>query len=171
MLLFVFLVGGSHNLKQRLAEFKSEIANMPQKDAEHFRSAYVDKFINTNSEYYKKHIEFKRQFSDGMCYTGYLWDCLINPSVIKIQEIVNFRVVLKNVLVFWDIHSKDRILIPDYWKFGKDHVLKLKFDSLIDNLKYLPEDLYIFDESLEWTIVLTHEDNNGERICIKSGNI
>lgn len=158
-------------MKRGFDEFKSEVGVIPQMDAKHFRSEYIDKFINTNSEHYQKYIEVIRQFSDGMCYTGYTWDCLINPSIIRIEEVVNFRAVLKEVLVFWDIHSKDRILIPDYWKFGKDDVLKLKFGELMDNLEYLPEDIYIFDESLKWTLVLTHEDNNGERFCIKSGDI
>ena len=119
----------------------------------------------------ERYIEVVRQFSDGECYQGYLWDCLITPKVISIEEVVKFRAGLKNVFVFWDIHSKDRILIPDYWKFGKDNVLKLKFDELMDNQEYLPEDIYIFDESIKWTLVLTHEDDNGKRICVKSGDI
>lgn len=158
-------------MKLGFDKFTSEVEIISKMDAKHFRSEYINKFINTDSEHYKKYIEDIRQFSDGMCYTGYLWDSLINPKVIRIEEVVSFRAVLNKVLVFWDIHSKDRILIPEYWKFEKNNVLKLKFGELIDNQEYLPEDIYFFDESIKWTLVLTHEDNNGERICIKSGDI
>lgn len=159
-------------LKPSFDKFSSEVEIIPPIDAQHFRSEYIHKFINTNSEYYKKYIDVVRLFSDGRCYQGYLWDCLVNSSVIDFEEVVNFGEVLNEVLVFWDIHSQDRILIPDYWRFGKENVLKLKFGELIANLEYLPEDIYIFDESFKWTLILTHEDDhNGKRICMRSGNI
>lgn len=152
-----------------LNEFKSKVEIMSKMDANHFRSEYIKKFIDTNHEHYKKYIETVRYFSDGECYTGYLWDCLIEYKATYFEEINKYRGILGEVLVFWDIHSKDRILIPEYWKFGKDNVLKLSFEALMNNLQYLPEDIYIFDESFKWTLVLTHEDNNGDRICMKSG--
>ncbi|MBP2658661.1 MAG: hypothetical protein H6Q69_1693 [Firmicutes bacterium] len=106
-----------------------------------------------------------------MCYTGYLWECLIGAKCINFKEFDSYRSAIKEVLAFWDIHSKEKIWIPEYWKFGKDTVLKLTFEDLMDNLEYLPEDIYIFDETLQWTLILTHEDVDGERICEKSGNI
>jgi hypothetical protein len=158
-------------LKLGFDEFTSEVEIISKMDAKHFRSEYINKFINTDSEHYKKYIEVVKQFSDRECYQGYLWDCLINPKSISIEEVVKFRAVLKKVIVFWDIHSQDRIFIPDYWKFGKDNILKLEFGELIDNLEYLLEDIYVFDETLKWTLALTHEDDNGERICMKSRSI
>lgn len=47
----------------------------------------------------------------------------------------------------------------------------MNFDILLNNLDYLPEDIYIFDHSFEWTIVLTHEEIENKRWCLKSGNI
>ena len=79
---------------------------------------------------------------------------------------------INEVFVFWDIHMKERILIENYWNFGKETVLKLYYKELLENMNYLPEDIYIFDESLTWTLILTHEyiDDN-TRWCLKSGNI
>lgn len=62
-------------------------------------------------------------------------------------------------MFFWDIHSCERILIPDYWKFPKKSCLELNFNDLCSNRKFLPEDIYIFDRSFKWTIVFTHEIN------------
>ena len=47
------------------------------------RCEYIKNFINTSSLYYKENIERKILFSDGLCYTGYLWDCLLKPTVIS----------------------------------------------------------------------------------------
>lgn len=41
----------------------------------------------------------------------------------------------------------------------------------MSNLTYLPEDIYIFDKSFKWTIILTHEEVEGERYCFKVGDI
>ena len=50
------------------------------------RCNYIKKFVDTASAYYKENIEQKTMFSDGLCYTGYLWDCLLNPSIISERE-------------------------------------------------------------------------------------
>lgn len=152
-------------------EFKSKVEIISQKEAKQYRIEYINRFVNIDCEHYKKYIKVLKEFSDGMCYTGYLWDCLIAPQIISIDEVNKYRTTLDEVLVFWDMHSQDRILVEGYWKFVKDNVLKLKFKELMDNLEYLPEDIYVFDQSLQWTLILTHEDNNGKRICAKSGNI
>jgi hypothetical protein len=91
--------------------------------------------------------------------------------VITYEGIIGYRKMLKDVLVFWDIHSEEKIWIQNYWKFGKESMLRLAYVDLIDNSGYFPEDIYIFDESLKWSLVWTHEDNEGIRICVKVGDI
>jgi hypothetical protein len=71
------------------------------------------------------------------------------------------------VYVFWDIHTKERIFIENYWKFDKWAVLHLNSQLLFENLEYLLEDIYIFDDSLSWTLILTHEYVNDRRFCLK----
>jgi hypothetical protein len=66
----------------------------------------------------------------------------------------------------WDLHSRDKIHVPDYWKFGRDSVLLVEPEILADNLGHLPEDIYVFDKELSWTLIATHEhSDDNPRIC------
>lgn len=155
----------------QLEDFKQYVTIIPKDEAKNLRSKYIDMFINTEEQYFKKYIESTKEYSDGTCYIGYLWDCLKAIEVIDMQFIKSKIDKLFEVLVFWDIHSKERIFIKDYWKFSKHDMLNLNFKTLIDNLEFLPEDIYIFDRSFEWTIIITHEYVDEKRWCLKSGII
>ena len=130
------------------------------------RCGYVKSFINTESSYYINNIKHKTMFSDGLCYTGYLWDCLLKPCIISEHDADRLLEKKQNIFIMWDIHSCDRIFIPDYWKFPKTRILYT--DIWLGTLKAeLPEDIYLFDESLSWSIIYTHEsDPNGNRYCL-----
>ncbi len=154
-----------------LDEFKEQLVIVPVNDAQYLRSEYIKSFVDVNRKYYKKYIETLSEYSDGLCYTGYLWDCLKDVMVIDLQYIELKSSVVDNVFVFWDIHTKERIFTKDYWRFGKERVLGLNFNTLLNNLEYLPEDIYIFDKSFKWTLVITHEFVDEKRWCLKSGNI
>lgn len=155
-----------------LNEFKKEIEIITENKAKNLRKQYIETFIVTKKDYFKKYIQVRHNYSDGMCYIGYLWDCLKETFVIDLKYIQGMANELNKVYVFWDIHTKERILIADYWKFGKETVLKLDFKTLLMNEEYLPEDIYIFDEGLTWTLILTHEYyDDDKRWCLKSGKI
>lgn len=135
------------------------------------RIKFINSFIKTESDYYKKYILEKKMFSDGMCYIGYLWDCLHHSKNISPQESLTFLETKKNIYIMWDIHSKDRIFIPNYWKYPKHSILKVDFWSE-SYFRDLPEDIYLFDETFSWCIVYTHEeieDNTRDiRLTLKS---
>lgn len=131
------------------------------------REAYIDTFVDRTSDYYKSKIEKTLVFSDGICYTGYLWDCLYVHNRVSFTYVKHF---LQNrvdpVYIFWDIHSSDLIHIKGYWKYPKDVVLIVSPSDILDVIPTLPEDCYFFDDSLTWTIALTHEEiNYKRRIC------
>lgn len=130
------------------------------------RCEYIKNFINTSSLYYKENIEQKIMFSDGLCYTGYLWDCLLKPTVISEYEASQFLQGKQRIFIMWDIHSCERILIPDYWKFPKTNILFT--DAWQESFKQnLPEDVYVFDDTFSWSVIFTHETNeNEERYCL-----
>ncbi|WP_094607241.1 hypothetical protein SPSIL_021400 [Sporomusa silvacetica DSM 10669] len=155
----------------KLDEFTKQLVIVPINESQYLREKYINSFIDVNREYYKKYIETLNEYSDGTCYTGYLWDCLKDVIVTDLQYIESKSCVMNNVFVFWDIHTKERIFYNDYWKFGKKSVLKLGFNTLMNNLEFLPEDVYIFDESFKWTLVITHEFVDDKRWCLKTGNI
>lgn len=132
------------------------------------RQRYIETFVNTDSDYYNQRIKDRRPFSDGLCYTGYLWDCFKKPEVLSEPACFSFLKQKKNIYIMWDIHSAEQIFIPNYWKYPKSAVLLT--DCWIDELgKELPEDLYLFDSSFTWSIALTHEtDLKEKRYCVFS---
>ena len=153
-----------------LENFKKHIRILSKEEAEAYRNRYIEKYINTSSEYYKNNIETVEEFSDGLCYVGYLWDVLKSPSFINEDQIEGYRKFLKQVVVFWDNNSRDRIFIKDYWKFGKKDVIELDYNLLLDHLEFFPEDIYITDKTLQWTIVFTHEDDlEGNHLLMQKG--
>lgn len=157
--------------KMDINEFKKNVEILETNKSYSLRNRYINKFIDTSSEEYDKNINTLNRYSDGKCYDGYLWDYINNPTVIDIEYINKYSNKLNQVLVLWDIHTEERILVKDYWKFDKDSVIKLNFKVLLSNLSYLPEDIYIFDERFDWTFVLTHEYIDNSRWCLKSGRV
>lgn len=139
---------------------------LDQSKSDILRNEYISAFVNCDSPHYKKYIEQRRMFTDGMCYVGYLWDCLLNTDVISEYRAKMMLTEKRAVLIMWDIHSCERIFIPDYWKYPKTSVLYAAewSDSLMPDL---PEDLYLFDETFRWSVIFTHETNDkGRRYCL-----
>lgn len=131
------------------------------------KKRYILAFIDVDSAYYRDYIEKRTVFSDGLCYTGYLWDCLRNKSLMSEDECIHYIKCKKTIYCFWDIHSKDRILIPAYWKYPKDSVLKMTSKEFMQNRESLPEDIYVTDDTFEWSIAFTHEeDTQQKRFCL-----
>lgn len=151
--------------------FKLNLSILDKDRALFLREKYIERFINIKSETYINNIKDKIRFSDGYCYTGYLWDCLKKPIIIDDNYLKSIVKSIGDVYVFWDIHSCEQIFIEDYWKFDKDDLLELDYQKLIEGECYLPEDIYIFDKKMNWTIIKTHEDIDGQKYCLKSDDI
>ena len=157
-----------------LENFKKHIRILSKEEAEAYRNRYIEKYVDqhTHAKCYQERIKQLHAFSDGLCYEGYLWDFLKSETYIEEPQLDEYRKFLKQVFVFWDNNSKDRIFIKDYWKFGKKDVIELDYNLLLDHLEFFPEDIYISSETLGWTIVLTHEDDwPGKRLIIQDGKI
>ena len=138
---------------------------LPKDQAETIRQLYIETFVDTEMDFYINNIQTLKEFSDGMRYTGYLWDCLKNAKS-KSKFFCNDHLGRQGELyVFWDLHSKDRIFIENYWKYPIDSVLRMNYDELRKLENDLPEDIYIFDDTFEWSIAYTHEDDlKGNRL-------
>lgn len=137
---------------------------MTGETAARIREAYIRRFVDTTAAYYITNIQHRTPCSDGMCYSGYLWDCFRKPRPMSREACLAYLSGASDTCyVFWDIHSKDRILIPDYWKYPKDAVLRVTPDELLARMADLPEDIYIFDDTYSWSIALTHETDAQER--------
>jgi hypothetical protein len=138
-------------------------------DSALWRQAYLEAFIDTSGGHYQRYIARPRQFSDGVHYEGYLWDCLRSPSRITIQRFNHEVVRHPQVLVMADDHSRDRIPGAHLWPYRQYSVARFSSQGLLGCLDSLPEDIYVFDESVAWTLVLTHEDDGRRRICCSVG--
>ena len=140
--------------------------------SDYLRELYILSFVNTNVNGYVENIQKRYESSDGQYYCGYLWDYLKQKQRISLEKCLSFLSEKKNVYVLWDIHSKDRILIPDYWKYPKESVVQIFEGVTLEVIKTFPEDVYFFDDSLSWTIAFTHEElKTNKRICYYSGRL
>jgi len=138
-------------------------------EAKALRDKFIARFIATDKEWYKVHIAQKHNFSDGWYYTGYLWECLKKFELLRIKQVISeLEKIDQLVYVLWDLHSAWQERLKNYWKFPKESVLNLQGKELVQGVRYLPEDIYIFDARYDWTLILTHEDNGKDRICYKA---
>src|SRR5579883_1929279 len=130
---------------------------LPGERADALRTAYIQRFVKTESAYFREYIAQKRQFSDGEYCFGYLWDTLRNPTTISEEQLKAELAQRGEVYVFWDLHSAEHQVAKDYWKFPREAVLRVQAPCLIEAIAsmeyvaqgwaYLPEDIYIFDDS------------------------
>lgn len=138
-------------------------------DSAFWRQAFLDAFVDTSKDHYQRYIASPRQFSDGIHYTGYIWDCLRSPLRITIQRFRLEVVRRQELFVMADDHSRDRIPNAVLWPYPAYSVARCEPQALLDSLKSLPEDIYVFDSSVSWTLVLTHESDGKRRICFAVG--
>jgi hypothetical protein len=138
-------------------------------DSSFWRQAYLEAFVDTASDHYLRYIGSPRLFSDGMRYEGYLWECLRSPARITIERFGHEVVRYPEVWVMADDHSRDRIPGAPLWPYPSGSIARFAPSVLLESLAGLPEDLYVFDESVRWTLILTHEDDGKRRICFAIG--
>lgn len=149
-----------------LEKFKEETVIISNEKGNEIRKKYIQNFVSVESEYYREYIKNVKECIDGKCYTGYLWECLKYPMTISEKEGEKILRKYSDLYIMWDIHSCEKIFTDDYWKFGKENILLINSNLLLKGEKYLPEDIYIFDNTFEWTFIKTHEENDGERYCL-----
>jgi hypothetical protein len=142
---------------------------LSSEESEFWRQAYLEAFVNTTSDYYRRFIATPRRFSDGVHYEGYLWDCLRSHARITVQRFEHEVVGYPEVFVMADDHSRDRIPGAPLWPFAPMSVACFQPRHLLDSLETLPEDIYVFDSTVSWTLVLTHEHDGRRRFCFAVG--
>lgn len=114
------------------------------------RIKLIDKFINKN------HMYFETYFSPNSPSHYYLWD-MIKPEFAgtalqtDIQELQKIRLPSQQVYLQWEF---------DPLPIGSERLISLPFSALMSHLENFPKDLYIFDKSLDWLLIQTHEELN-----------
>lgn len=153
-----------------LEAFQSAIDVVPAAVAEDLRERFVD--VRVDPRYADEAAEALRpvRFSDGPAYKGYLWDFLSDKEVVSVDELWRRVRPVPEVYAMWDLHSVEGVRIPNYFQFPRGTVIRTDPATLRCGLEYLPEDLYIFDETLKWAGALTHEFVDDSRFCLWSGD-
>jgi hypothetical protein len=150
--------------------FSSAIEILPTSMAEEVRRSF--NAARLDPRYAREAADALRlhEFSDGPAYTGYLWDFLADKRVVRDDELWDLVRPLASVYVMWDLHSVERVLIPDDFRFPRGTVMNASPGVIQRGLEYLPEDLYLFDSSYSWAGALTHEYVEDARFCLWSGD-
>lgn len=154
---------------------------VPPAKAKLLRESFIQKFLDTSSDYYRKHIASMSQYADDLFYDGYLWDCLqCNEKYQKecsMEVAAGFLRGKKSVFMMWDLFSKERLAHKRFsLEHPKDTVISMQGNFLSQKVVeewnreqaawaagcmceglWLPEDIYCFDESMEWYVIFTHE--------------
>jgi len=138
-------------------------------DSTFWRNSYIEAFIDTTCEYYHHRIATRRKFTDGIHYTGYLWNCLRSPTRITIERFQHEVAWYPEVMVMADDHSRDQVPGAPLWPYPPFSVARFTPELLSASLDKLPEDIYVFDSTMSWTLILTHEHDNKRRICCAVG--
>ena len=133
------------------------------------KDLFITQFLNSSSSFYLEHIKKKHRFSDGMFQLGYLWDCLNEYNKKSEKYCLDILSSKNEFYVMWDSLSSEHIFIPNYYNYPKEACLKLSFKEFSEIAKTLPEDVYFFDDTFSWYIILTHEDDGKRRYCLAKG--
>lgn len=150
------------------------------------RNAFILEFVQTG-DWYREHIE-KSWMKNGLpYYSGFLWECMRFPDEIRVSEREGLQLLSEKdtVLFLFDFFDHERdssYQPPNIEPFNRpdwEHlVYRAKASDLIDLIREerpgenepikLPQEVYIFDESLTWFIAFGGDDAPGnKRICIR----
>ena len=137
-------------------------------DAIVLRKKFIEKFVDKQSSWYHALLKQVRE-SKGKHYYGCLWDSLFrdNLEVVGFDYARNYLNKTDCFFLFWDNHPESYLIYrnPD-WHYPPNSLLALSASEWESMNDLLPEDCYIFDNTLTWAIALTHEESSpGYRIC------
>ncbi len=154
----------AHTYRYTPVEFCEDLINitklphLPKKQSRSLRDAYIRTFFDTDSDDYRTHY-FQLYWEQGV---GYLWGFLKKPfTPVHLEDVKQFLQQTDQVLFFWDSYS------PIGTEISRKYVYKMQTQKLLNQYNRFTDDLYIFDETLTWTAVISHEpDPNGFYCCI-----
>lgn len=150
-------------------DFKASVDCLSPDLSQRVRERFIQEFIDQTDASFAESIH-QHRFADGMAYTGYLWDFIKGRTLIDESELWS-RVERRDwIYAMWDIHSSEHIRIAGYWRFPKDAVLVSRPPARVrEGQRYLPEDLYLFDDSFAWVAAVTHDEIERKRFCLWAG--
>ena len=137
---------------------------LPPEIGKMLRVQYARAFLDTKKKYFGERIR------DVLLpeYNGYLWDCVANPQIIRpdifFQELRGHG----HIIVMADCHPTKRKQTEISFRLLSGEIFSANAIDLITIVNQLPEDLYFFDEEMQWTLIVTHEYVDDARWCIRA---
>jgi hypothetical protein len=150
-----------------ISGFPKDRPMLSKEDSAFFHDSYIELFVDTNSSSFQKFM-VPLLTSEKKAVYGYLWNCLRNPIKITHQRLCVELSRFDDVLVMADEYDQERSAYP-IWPFPPRSVVQFAPQILLNALTVLPEDLYIFDRTMDWTLVQTHEYDDKRRYCLAVG--
>lgn len=138
------------------------------KEAAELRELYAEAFLDTHGERYRQYAAIPSM--------GLMWDCLPvsqGKKSVESEHTCLWQIERRTeVYVIWDVyaygwgmwHPKPEA-VPDF--YDTPSVIHMSAEEFLTRFKEFPDDIYVFDDSLAWTVILTHEyyGKNDKRIC------
>ncbi len=126
----------------------TKLPHIPEQESNSLREAYIRTFFDTDSEEYRKYY-YQLYQEQGI---GYLWGFLAQPfTPVPLEELKQSLQDKKEVLFFWDSPS------PVGTEISRKYVYKMQTEKLLNEYTRFTDDMYMFDETLTWTAVISHE--------------
>ncbi len=145
-------------------EFEHDV--LPKNIADKLRADFIEKHTDSSFPFFNSVLEMT-EHSDGLCYSGYIWEVIRTPRVIERSEAITILRTKGEVFVMWDIRTMENVEEEYRYKVPKDMIIKVRSNVLAKQLEYgldnrsdasfVPHDFYVFDETLEWYIAFTAE--------------
>ena len=133
------------------------------------KELFIEQFVDQNSAHFLKFIKNKHRFSDGLFQTACFWDCLKEYNRKTEKYCIEVLSSKCEFYVIWDIFSSEHVCITNYYKYPTESCLKLSFKEYLEKKESFPEDIYFFDDTLTWCVIMTHEDDGKRRYCLSVG--
>lgn len=127
--------------------------------------------IIVGSEYYDLRELYEMTFSKGTRENfegnGYIWENLTKYNRKSESYCLEYIRKKKDIYVMWDTLEKIEILDQNYWKYPKESLLQLSVNEFFQLFTTFPDDIYVFDDAFNWSIIFTHEDVfDKKRYCL-----
>lgn len=112
-------------------------------------------------------MSFTRNTSTCDEHYNYFWEQLIEYNRKSERFCWDYLSSKNNIYIMWDTLDNFEFKNDKYWKYPRYSIVCATSKELYDKRDTFPEDIYIFDASLEWTIIFTHEHlDKNKRYCL-----
>jgi hypothetical protein len=125
--------------------------------------------VRTPAEAADIRCRFDHAFVHAHHTTGPRWGCLRQQQRVSLARLWATVAGVDVVHLMWDPPAAGPHPHPCVGAFAADAVLRCRVEDLERGVEWLPEDLYVFDETFTWSAIFTREtDVDGSILLLAS---